>query len=60
MNKALVVVCVTSIVFAATAIAAETYTEKFVQSKTQKIVETEKSIKYEFAERKAMVEDKKQ
>ena len=53
-------VCLISLVFATTAIAAETYTEKFVQSKTQKIVETEKSVREKDAAQKAKVEAKKE
>ena len=50
MRKLLVAVCLVSMVFATTAIAAETYTEKFVQSKTQKIVDAEKKARAQQAE----------
>ena len=60
MKKLLIAVCFVSIVFATTAIAAETYTEKFVQSKTQKIVDTEKKLRAKDAENKAKLNAQKE
>lgn len=60
MKKLLIAVCFVSIVFAATANAAETYTEKFIQSKTQKIVETEKNLRAKDAENKAKLNAQKE
>ncbi|MBR1908649.1 hypothetical protein IJ818_06910 [bacterium] len=59
-KKLLVALCLLSMVFATTAIAAETYTEKFVQSKTQKIVDTEKKLQAKKAENVAKVNAQKE
>ena len=50
MRKLLVALCLVLLVCTTTAIAAETYTEKFVQSKTQKIVDAEKKARAQQAE----------
>ena len=60
MKKLFVAVCFISIVFAATANAAETYTEKLIQSKTQKIVDTEKNLRAKDAENKAKLNAQKE
>lgn len=48
-----------SVLFATTAIAAETYTEKFVKSKTQKIVDKEKDLRAKQKESQKKIEAKK-
>jgi len=60
MKKLLVGICFLSMIFATTAIAAETYTEKFVQSKTQKIVDAEKKLRAKDAENKAKIKAQKE
>ena len=60
MKNLFVAVCFISIVFAATANAAETYTEKLIQSKTQKIVDTEKNLRAKDAENKAKLNAQKE
>lgn len=60
MKKILALSIMLSLVMGSSVFAATTYTENFIQSKTQKIVDTEKKLQEKQAAKKAEYDKKKQ